>query len=368
MAWAEKHPNGGYVARWRDGADHKRSRSGFTQRSAAHRYASEQEARTRRGDRAYEARGPTWGEWLPIWLELRTVEPSTAKHDQARIERYLLPQWRNARLGKIGRTDVQRWVNQLGRKLSPSTTQRVFAVFSASMSAAVRAGHIGANPCQTVDLPHLSGGGHEHYLTRAEFDAVCHFLSEPYLTAAILLVGCGLRFGEMAGLHWWRVDLEASELVVAETWDATARQIKAYPKGGKAHTVPLPDFVLDALTYSYPDRPEHSCHLQHAKGSPCRSGLVLSASRPLDANNMRNRHWKPALELAGVGHTRLHDLRHTYASWLRQDGVDLETVQHLLGHGSITTTARYSHLGDTQRGKVLAALNRSGRLTAGPGE
>jgi integrase len=382
MAWAEKLPTGLYVARWRDGADHKRSRSGFAQRAAALRYAGEQESRTRRGERGYQARGPTWGDWLPIWLDLRTVEPSTAKHDLSRIDRYLLPYWYTARLGQITRTDAQRWVNQLGKELSPSTTRRVFAVFSASMSAAVRAGHVGANPCQTVDLP-TAATGHEHYLTRAEFDAVASFLNEPYRTAAILLAGCGLRFGEMAGLHWWRVDLEAGELVVAETWDATARQVKAYPKGRKAHAVPLPDFVIDALVEAGPGRfarddmpglspvayaawlasgdPARTCGLPHAKGSPCRSGLVLSTGRPLDSNNMRNRHWNPALELAGVGHTRLHDLRHTYASWLRQDGVDLETVQHLLGHGSITTTARYSHLGDTQRGKVLAALNREDR-------
>ncbi len=58
-----------------------------------------------------------------------------------------------------------------------------------------------------------------------------------------------------------------------------------------------------------------------------------------------------------VGHVTIHDLRHTYASWLIQDGV-IEAVCDLLGHVSVATTGRYKHLADTQWAGIRGALER----------
>jgi integrase len=76
----------------------------------------------------------------------------------------------------------------------------------------------------------------------------------------------------------------------------------------------------------------------------------------LDAHNFGRRQWATAVGLAGVDHVRLHDLRHTTASWLVQAGITLQEVQRILGHASIVTTGRYSHLGDSQDAAVRAAL------------
>jgi integrase len=68
------------------------------------------------------------------------------------------------------------------------------------------------------------------------------------------------------------------------------------------------------------------------------------------------RRWQPGL--SGVGEVTIHDLRHTYASWLLQSRkVTIEALSELLGHKSIATTQRYSHLADTQWDGVVAALN-----------
>jgi integrase len=73
-------------------------------------------------------------------------------------------------------------------------------------------------------------------------------------------------------------------------------------------------------------------------------------------NNWRKRSWAPALERANIGHARPHDLRHTYASWLVQNGTPIEEVARLRGHASSVVTQRYAHLADTPKDSVLKAL------------
>ncbi len=58
--------------------------------------------------------------------------------------------------------------------------------------------------------------------------------------------------------------------------------------------------------------------------------------------------WAAGLEKAGIQKFRWHDLRHTFATWLRQEGTPLEVVQRALGHAQITTTMRYAHVADRE--------------------
>ena len=76
---------------------------------------------------------------------------------------------------------------------------------------------------------------------------------------------------------------------------------------------------------------------------------------PLDADNFINRVFNPAMKEAKVSEFRWHDLRHTFASRLTMAGVDLRTLQELMGHKTIKMTLRYSHLSPTH---TLEAVNK----------
>lgn len=381
MGWSEKLPNGLHRAVWRDESGRKRSKSGIKSAAAAVRYAGEQESKSRRGEPTVAGRCPTWGEWRQTWEQLRVVEASTTKTDQVNIGRHIAPRWDNVRLNAITRSQVQIWVNELTatvawssskdpdreeRTLSPATVERVFNLFRASMTAAVDTDEIPLhrNPCRGVDLPTV-GEGHERFLTWDEFWTVAHFLNEPYRTAAILLVGTGMRFGEFAGLHWQRVNLEQRRIDIVETWEDELGAIKPYTKGKRRRSVPIPPWLLPVLQAQ---RDVHAaadtCGLKHTGTVHCRSGLVVPAVQggPFDSHNFGRRQWAAAVSLSKVGHCRLHDLRHTYASWLVQAGVSIQMVQGLLGHAAITTTMKYAHLGRSQDDLVMAAL--SGASTA----
>lgn len=82
---------------------------------------------------------------------------------------------------------------------------------------------------------------------------------------------------------------------------------------------------------------------------------------------MLTRHWGPDNLRPATARAKIdkavapHALRHSYASWLVQDGVPMREVQRLLGHTSITTTERYSHWAPGVTDRALAALERGGQ-------
>jgi integrase len=369
MAWAEQLPNGNWRGFWRDASGIRRSASlnketgrpftGPRGEEAAKKYAIGREAVARDNGPQNDGRGLTWGQWRDRWLSERRVEPSTKKGDTGRIEKHLNRQWAGRNIKRIDRRAVQNWVNDLADDpdLSAATVARIYYLFSASMKAAVKAGQLAASPCQLIDLPTPSPG-QERFLTKSEVAYIHYFLDDPLAADAILMLPyTGLRFGELVGLHWSRVDLNNATLTVAEVWDTAAGRIKGYPKSKKPRVIPLASVVLDILAHCVPDT--GTCGLPHAKGSTCTSSLVLptGSGRPIDYANLRNREWTVALELAGIPHARLHDLRHTYASWLAQAGVPIHVIRELMGHKTVTTTERYSHIGSEQYGRVLSALD-----------
>lgn len=363
MAWAEQLKSGSWSAVWRDTAGKKQRYTDplwRTERQAKN-YAVEQENRARRGDSAYGGRGPTWGDWRDEWLRLRRVEASTAASDATRLDRWVSPRWERVRLRQITRADVQTWVRDLERDMAAASVHKVFRLLAASMRSAVEHDRLPVNPCVGIKLP-TAAKGVERYLSRHELDLVLDGMGQPYRAAVALMATTGLRFGEMAGLHWSRVDVERGNIDVQETWSPSDRSIKPYPKGGRGRHVPVPGWTLGLLVEAQAGRVGQSrCGLPHAKGSPCRSDLVLRGpgGAPLDAHNMRDRQWLPAVQHAGLDHARLHDLRHTAASWWRQGGVPLEVVQRLLGHSSVVTTQRYSHIGNHEIDAARAVMEAS---------
>lgn len=84
----------------------------------------------------------------------------------------------------------------------------------------------------------------------------------------------------------------------------------------------------------------------------------------LNYSNWKRDVWVPATTAAELPDVTPHDLRHTYASWILQDGVSIEALSKLLGHSSVTTTERYSHLADTQWDAVRAALDGKPKASA----
>jgi integrase len=357
MGWAEKLPSGRYRAVYRDAAGTRRSAGTFSHKPAAVRAANaaEDDARRTMAKDPEGYRRP-WGEWCDEWWPTRHVEASTLRNDASRRRNHLDPRWADVPIGSITRQDVRAWAAQLrAGGLGVETVKRCVHLLSASLGAAVDAEVIATNPAARLKL---GGGTHEQerYLTREEYGALWDAMptTEDRLIFETLC-HTGLRWAELAGLHRSRVDLGRGVVRVVETYDELAGRIKAYPKGKTARDVPLTPSLVAA--YRALPAAAGECDVVHQVGR-CPSPLLLTSSegRPLRNSNWATKVWRPAVERAGIGHVRIHDCRHTYASWLLQAGVPLAEVGRLLGHRSTATTARYAHLAETPTAAVLAAL------------
>ncbi|GAA0581177.1 tyrosine-type recombinase/integrase [Halomonas salifodinae] len=181
----------------------------------------------------------------------------------------------------------------------------------------------------------------ERYLTRAEVGRLItearKLRSGDLLGDFIeLAVHTGCRRGELLGLEWSRVTLERGR----ETITLNAR----HTKSGKPRQVPMNSTAVGAI------RRRAAWRAECAPESP----WVFTRPGGGQVKSLRN-GFERAAGKAGLDDLRIHDLRHTAASWLVTDGVPLEVVKELLGHSSITMTERYAHLAPH---RVREAVNR----------
>ncbi|WP_159794522.1 tyrosine-type recombinase/integrase [Puerhibacterium puerhi] len=366
MAWVRQSSSGKWMAKYRDADGRERTAPGspFTHKKAAERAAAaaERDARSL-GWRDPEAAGRTWGEWCDEWWPTRRRAASTMATDAGRIEKILRPRWGDVRLVDITRQEVKAWAAELAaytdadgveRTRAAATVKAIVNLLSVSLAAAVDAEILPTNPAMRLALPGTPPGA-ERYLTREEFDAICEHLDGPYLAMTLLLVGTGLRWGEAAGLHRARVDARRGVVHVIEAWSDKGRHMKPYPKGRRKRQVPIPEWV-DLSALEQPAR-GRTCGYRHVEGACVGPLLITMPSGAQVEYAQYAKAFRRALALADVGHARVHDLRHTYASWLLQSGrVSLAEVGKLLGHVSPLTTQRYAHLDELEADKVLAAL------------
>jgi integrase len=156
-----------------------------------------------------------------------------------------------------------------------------------------------------------------------------------YLKPAVLLsLNTGMRRGELFGLQWRDVDLEKRILTV----------VGEGAKSGQTRHIPLNDEAL-AILKQWKAQP----------GVKSIGGYVFSGKDGDPLQNLR-KSFMEVLRKAKVNDFRWHDMRHSFASKLVMNGVDLNTVRELLGHGDYKMTLRYSHLAPEHKAAAVAKL------------
>jgi len=227
---------------------------------------------------------------------------------------------------------------------APLTVRRKLTAIASFYRFLQDTGRATLNPARGLPLPKVTQC-FPTCLTAKQARALLEAAHTPWHRAMIaLLLFAGLRRGEVTAITLDDLDLENAQLLV-------------HGKGAKQRVVPLTPLVVEATREYLRCRPQTES--QH---------LFVSrvGGHPLHAR-VAGRMLQHVLQRAGLGedHITPHRLRHTFATHLIRNGVDVRTVQELLGHADLQTTARYLH-SDTRTkqaavGKLAAVFAASPR-------
>ncbi len=286
-----------------------------------------------------------------------TLKPLTVYNDRGRIERHIKPLLGRKRLTQLDRAEVEKFLGAVAAGKTATTEKtkkrgkavvtggqgaatRAVALLSSILSFAVSRKLRSDNPA--IGVKKFKARKSERFLSPAEIGRLGAALEameaqgvHPYGLAIIrLLALTGARRDEIAGLMWSEVDFERGALRLDDS--KTGQKVLNLSPGAAAILAGVSQVA--GTPYVFP------AGKIRAKGDTKgqRSGGEVGAGYYKGVAKV----WNHARKSAGLEGVRLHDLRHTFASFGAGGGFGLPVIGALLGHRNSATTARYAHLAD----------------------
>lgn len=394
MGFINGTPNGKWRANWRDPQGKQKAKT-FRTKTEAKRFLVEIEAQKTKGAYVSPYAGRVlFGDHAQRWMQTWNTEQTTAARDSSIMKNHVMPQWGAWPLFKIDHMAVQGWISNLEDKLSRATIVECHRLTSAVLASAVANKLISFNPAEGVRLPRRrKHDTDERIISREDFRRkLLPAVPDFYRGVVAAAGGAGLRWGEAAGLCLDALNLDAGTLRVIRTVVEVSGQtwFKPFPKTGAGRrTIPLPPWLIEIVR----------AHLR--QWPPAEHELVFAnmAGKPLRRTLFRSRVWKPSLVRAGLlgsvdgvpgafcaqwtntagerhsetfpkyvqavrhvakhacGGPTFHDLRHSYATWLVDDGVPVNMVQRVMGHERASTTLDIYTRRTSDVDRILEALS-----------
>lgn len=264
-------------------------------------------------------------------------------------------------LAKLAPSDLQRLYDERRKAgAAPLTLLHLHRAVYRCLRDAERWGDAGRNVARLVDAPKATRP-EMHALSASEARALLHVAEGDRFEALLVLaLATGARQGELLGLSWRDVDLDAGTISVRASLVPTTRGLELLePKTARSRRrIEIEPRVVAALRRHRAKQAEERFAAREAWED---HGLVFcdEIGRPLDGRRVTESWFRPLLARAGLPRTtRFHDLRHSYASIALAQGVHPKVVQEALGHSTIGVTLDlYSH--------VVPSLQRDAARTMG---
>ncbi|MBV4429523.1 tyrosine-type recombinase/integrase [Clostridium tyrobutyricum] len=314
-------------------------------------------------------------EWFKIWLyeyRINDLRPSTLERYCGIYKIYIL----NSSIGlkklkDLKTSNIQSYYNILinEKNKTPNIVKTLNKLLKSGLNQALKEQYIIINPCNSVTLPKLPPKKEIKIFTvEEEKKFIKSLINHRNRALFILTLGTGLRQGEVLALKWPDINFKDNELKVQRTFkrvqlinstnskNKTQIIIQEPKTKNSKRTIPIPSSVISELKKHRAKQAEEKLAVGDAYVN---NDLVFSNSigEPIDARNI-TRSYTRALKRANISYKNFHAMRHTYATRLFEADVPLKTVQELLGHSDISTTANtYTHVLPKQKIKAVDRLN-----------
>ena len=252
---------------------------------------------------------------------------------------------------------IEGFVADMANKYAPKTVHNTISLLNASYMRAVKTGQLQNNPCQYVTLP-KKGKPDIKIFSEHEVLAFVSALKDErldYRVAYELCLLCGMRRSEVLGLKEGDVNIPLKCVSISHTRHrVNGESIEQDTKTEQSRrTLALPDVVVEdikALIEEHDARYKHTDYLiQDGFGHPLNPSVLTNHIHEIE-------------DRAGLPHISVHGLRHTFASMLNSEGVDIARISRELGHSNISTTLGvYTHIfggASTSSRGIADALNK----------
>jgi integrase len=283
------------------------------------------------------------------------VRESTRISYDGNFERHILPELGKIALNDLERKRVKRFVGSLiSKRLAKASIRIILSELCAMLNHAVEDELILRNPAiklhrlykevrgKSDEQENSNSGVHEVQIyNRQEVELFLKTVwenSPDYYALFLCALHTGLRSAEIAGLQWGDIDWNQRLIIVRRIVNKRGKVTPT--KTNRIRTIDMSSALFNELKE----------HLEKTKlkwGEDALPKWVFANrdGNPSDMKNVYHRHYQRNIQKAGLRRIRFHDLRHTFASMLIQQGESLAYVKDQLGHSSITLTVNtYTHL------------------------
>ena len=289
------------------------------------------------------------------------LRPRTLERYAGIVEKYLVPELGAYPLERLSGQHIDRLHARCLEVMTPASVRSVHAVLRSALRYAKERRLIDRNPADGTTPPRAPASE----MTALDLDDCRRFLDaivgDRHEALYVLALTTGMRLGELLGLRWSDVDLDAPRVAVRHSLIRTrGTWLLAPPKTKHSNrSIVLSARAVRALQ-------AHATAQKRARlaAGPGWSdhGLVFTDEwgMPLYGGHMTERYLKPLLRRAGLPSIRFHDLRHSAATLMLGQGVNPKIVSEMLGHAGVQITLdRYSHVMPNMQAIVAAKMDEA---------
>lgn len=282
-----------------------------------------------------EAPATAFSTWANKWLE--TYKKGTIKENsyiftyKSNMEKHLIPYFGKAHLMDIKQADIQNYFNTVmsesGEPLSKSTLNKHRMILKSLFDAAIDNDLCYKNPVKNIKFQRVSDKAEKHVWTKEQAQIAEDYCKHCLRLDIVVFLNTGIRRSELLGLKWSDIDFENNIMHIQRAVVMTnGKMVIDRPKSITSNRyIPFSEDFAKYLRKFQSD-----------------NEYVLGIDGPMSPNTYDkyfSKFMNELVEKAGLPKLTPHELRHTYGTIKREEGIDLYTIQKVMGHADISVTA-----------------------------